>query len=1052
MIGKTIGNRYLLRQEIGAGGMGTVFLGEDTRHAQLVAVKYLKPALATPDLIERFRREGEALRKLNHPNIVGMLESVEEDGDHYLVMEYVGGGDLSDILDEGFLSVEQVMSLAIDICDALTRAHRLGIIHRDLKPPNVLIASDGTPRLTDFGIAHVVEKERVTETGAIVGTLDYVPPEALNGDGIDTRADIWAFGVMLFEMLAGERPFAGDSAMQVIKAIATQPIPDLEALQPAAPIELVDLVYRMLERDRDARISSMRYVGAALEDILHGRAVRAFAETRFAPPTPDALRPPLHNLPAQTTSFVGRAAELAALSRLLDDPKVRLVTIVGPGGMGKTRLALETAATQLSRFRDGVFLVELAPLSEVGSILTATADAVGYQFQTDGREQKQQLLDYLRHKNVLLVLDNFEHLMAGATFATDVLRAASGVKILATSRQRLNQSGEQLFSLEGMDFPAWETPDDALEFAAVKLFLQSARRAVPEFTVTADNMDFIARICKLVQGMPLGILLAASWVSMLGPDEIADEMQRNIDFLESDMGDLPQRHRSIRAVCDYSWQLMTEREQQLFARLSVFQGGFTREAAQAVADADLRTLMSLANKSVIARDAESGRYTMHELLRQYAQHQLGTEESQIKDAHLQYFLAWAEETVDKEWGSDAAGWFQQTERELPNVQVAIARAVEDADAEIALRLVNALWWYWFRHGSNHEARDYFQQALALPHKETATRALAFLHMGVILAQLGDFGEAMRLQGEAGRLADQFDVPAIKAMLAWTHTFRTSDYDEAVQLFERALALLGNHEDDNRLSAVMNSYGDRVRVQGDLDRSEQLYQECLALSRKIHFTESIVDATGNLGRIALLKGDYDRAADLIGEAVQVARRSGTRMLVGHWLIQLGTLELYRGHLDDAERHISDSLAIQSESGQIMGTGHARHLLAYVALQRSDMQQAAQLLAESLRQTKADETNLTVLEFLVVRLLLAARLALAWDENESSARFLAAGTNLRDQINYRLEPFVSADFETAMQTAKQRLGEVVYEAMWSQGQALDPPAAQDEALQFVERHPA
>ena len=1049
MIGKTIGNRYFLQQEIGAGGMGSVFLGQDIQQKQQVAIKHLKPELARPDLVERFQREGEALRKLNHPNIVGMLDNVEEEGQHYLVMEYVAGGDLSDILDEGSLSLEKIISLAIDVCDALTRAHRVGIIHRDLKPPNVLIATDGTPRLTDFGIAHVIEKERVTETGAIIGTLDYVPPEVLNGESIDTRADIWAFGVMLFEMLAGQRPFTGDGVIEIINAIATQPIPDLEALQPDAPVELVDLVYRMLERDRNARISSMRHVGAALEDILHGRSVQAaLPSTRFAPPAPDVLHPARHNLPVQTTPFIGREAELAALKQLLDNPEVHLVTIAGPGGMGKTRLALESAASQINNHRDGVFLIELAPLSTVEGIVPATADAVGYQFQSDGRDQKQQLLDYLHNKKMLLVLDNFEHLMAGATLTTDILQAAPGIHILATSRQRLHQSAEHLFNLHGMDFPAWETPDDALEFAAVKLFLQSARRVVPDYAVTTENMGHIARICKLVQGMPLGIVLAASWVSMLGPDEIAHEIQQNVEFLEADMGDLPERHRSIRAACDYSWKLMTEAEQQLFARLGVFQGGFTREAAQAVAGADLRGLMSLGNKSIIERDAETGRYNMHELLRLYAQQRLGPDEAQIRDVHLQYFLEWAVESVDKRWGNDAAEWFDQTEREMPNVRLAIARAVENGDAEIALKLVNALWWYWFRHGAGREAKGYFEQALALSQKDTPAYAYACLNLGTILAMLGDFGQAMRLQDEAATLAEKFDVPVVKATLVWTQTFRTSDYDEAVPLFEQALDLLGHQVDDMRRSAILISYGDRVRVQGDLEKAEQVYQECLTLSRETRFTESFVDSTGNLGRIAILKRDYDRATDLIEDAVREARRNGTRVLVGHWLLQLGALELFRGLLENAEQHISDSLAIQEDGGQKMGISHAQHLLAYVALQKGDIHEAAHLLAESLRHMNVDGANLTDLEFLVVRLLLAARLALETGDASTAARFLGTGMAIRDNIHYRLEPFFSEDFEMAAQSAMQALGDTAYQGHWAQGQKLSSQAALAEAQRYLD----
>jgi serine/threonine protein kinase len=343
-----IAQRYEILEELGKGGMGTVYRGLNTASKQVVAIKELNPLLTTTELIERFKREGEALRELNHPNIVKLLDTVEHDGAYYLVMEYVSGGDLHDLLKAGQLPIERCLRLALDLADALTRAHKLDIIHRDLKPANVLLAEDGTLRLSDFGVARIGQKERVTATDMIIGTIDYLAPEALDGAGIDSRADIWAFGVMLFEMLAGKRPFTGESLTATLTAILTHPVPDLESLRSDAPVALIDLIYRMLEKERDARIRTVRHVGAELEDILSGHHDRTPPQTRFAPPTPDFLQRPKHNLPTQTTPFVGREAELAELTKLLDNPKIRLITIVAQGGMGKTRLALEVAEQALT--------------------------------------------------------------------------------------------------------------------------------------------------------------------------------------------------------------------------------------------------------------------------------------------------------------------------------------------------------------------------------------------------------------------------------------------------------------------------------------------------------------------------------------------------------------------------------------------------------------------------------------------------------------------------------------------------------------------------------
>ena len=776
MTASYIANRYHLHELLGAGGMGTVYRGTDIQTNSVVAIKHLKPELTHDDMIERFIREGKALRDLNHPNIVKMLDEVEENGDHYLIMEYYPGGDLHDLVQQGALSVEHCLKLAIEIADALTRAHHLNIIHRDLKPANILLAEDDTPHLTDFGVAHIAKKDRITDTDDIVGTVDYLAPEILRGEGFDSRVDIWAFGVMLFEMLAGRRPFVGESMGQVLMGIITGPVPDLEALCPDAPLALVDLIYRMLEKDRDARVRSVRHVGALLEDILHGRTDDTPPPTRFAAPLPAVFERPKHNLPAQTTPFVGREAELAELAKLLDDSAIRLITVLAPGGMGKTRLALEVASHYVEEglrpsptpdlFNGGVYFVELAPLSDPANMVSAIAEATGYQFQGDGREPQQQILDFLRNKNLLLVLDNFEHLLDGVGLVTDILQAAPQVQILATSRQRLSQPGETLFHLAGMDFPEWETPEDALEYAAVKLFMNSAKRARPAFELQEHNLNHVARICRLVQGMPLGIVLAASWLAMLSPKEIANEIQQSLDFLADEIGQVPERQRSIRVVMDDTWQRMSEAEQQVFMKLSVFRGGFTREAAQAVAGANLRTLMSLMNKSLLRRDVDSGRYEIHELLRQYAEEYLISmgELDQIRLKHAQWFAHFVETQIDERVWFTHVHSAQMIIDEYANLRVAWLYIVEHDELDLFVakpeRYIGALThikglaegekqfekFVEILQYSNHPKRDY---------------AMGCTYSGLALFTLAtDIDKAIRYAESAVELLDQYPESVI----------------------------------------------------------------------------------------------------------------------------------------------------------------------------------------------------------------------------------------------------------------------------------------------------
>jgi len=359
-----------------------------------------------------------------------------------------------------------------------------------------------------------------------------------------------------------------------------------------------------------------------------------------------------HNLPTQTAPFIGREAELAQLAALLGDPNIHLVTVLGPGGIGKTRLVLEAAAMQLDNFVQGAYLVSLAPLRDAEHIAPAIAQAIGYPFQAGKREPKEQLLDYLSEKQMLLVMDNFDHLLAGAGLMSEISRVAPGVKVLASTREPLNLQEEVRFRIGGLNYPDREVlkgavdfqyhadPSDWIEYSAIHLFVLSAQRILPGFAPKASDLKDIARICQLVEGMPLAIVLAAAWVETVSVQEIANEIDRSLDLLEAEMRDAPARHRSIRAMFDSTWNRVRDAERDVLMMLSVFRGSFTRDAVQKVMGAELQTLKTLVEKSLLRRDHDTGRYEMHELLRQYAETQLEASgrADAARDAHCEYYL------------------------------------------------------------------------------------------------------------------------------------------------------------------------------------------------------------------------------------------------------------------------------------------------------------------------------------------------------------------------------------------------------------------------------
>jgi serine/threonine protein kinase len=910
---RVIADRYQILDILGAGGMGTVYKARDIETKQIVAIKHLKPDVTTPDMIERFKGEGEALRDLNHPNIVKMLDAVEDDQQHYLVIEYLSGGDLSELLKKEPLMIERVLKLGLEIADALTRAHHLNIIHRDLKPANVLIAEDGTPRLSDFGIAHFGAKQRVTATNAIIGTIDYLAPEMLNGEAVDTRADIWSFGVMLFEMLTAKRPFKGLTVAQTMLEIMTEPVADIEELRVDVPVALADLIYRMLEKDPQQRIPSVRYIGAELETILHGNGVapKTPAQT-FRTPTPSSSTPVRHNLPMQLTNFVGRTKELAELSQLLQNDNVRLVTIVAQGGMGKSRLALEVARQNLQVFADGVYFIELAPLSEPESIVQALIDATRCPFAPDAnRTRTQQLVEFLAEKDMLLVLDNFEHLMAGASIVSAILSATTQVRILATSRQRLNQSNENIVLLEPMPYPDWLTPEDAMNYDAFQLFVQAARRIQSDFELTKANLDNVVRICQGVQGLPLGIILAASWLSMLTPQEIVAEMQQSFDFLESDLTDLPERQRSMRQVFEYSWRLMTEKEQQTLMALSVFRGGFTRESAAEICQAGLRDLMGLVNKSLINRDTVSGRYDVHELLRQYAAEHLQKtgQQEKVHDAHKAYFAQWMKAREGEITYRRQQAALDDIETDFENVRFAWELAVQQKDYANLDQMIEALHLFTEMRIRHDEGHKMLQAALDItPTTERLSYRLIFRI--VRLAHYGGFGhyesklssvQQGQMQAETHQDNDELgfglfvegivyegvSVPLFEKALTLlsndsfyrshvverqASSIGTVEYHDKKRLFEEALALHREKDDVNEIAWTLANFINLLGNYFQFSEIERYIEEALHYSRLIRHPHAESWILSNAAYMTLMSGEFEKTLEIAERSYYLARQA------------------------------------------------------------------------------------------------------------------------------------------------------------------------------------
>jgi predicted ATPase len=616
------------------------------------------------------------------------------------------------------------------------------------------------------------------------------------------------------------------------------------------------------------------------------------------------------------------------LARLLGDPEVRLLTILGAGGMGKTRLALEAGAAQLNNFERGVYFVSLAPLDAVEAIVPTVAEALGFSFY-EGGEPRQQLLDYLHQKAVLLLMDNFEHLLDGAGLVTAVLETAPDVKILTTSRARLNVQGEHLFHLAGMDFPDWETPENALEYSAVKLFLQSARRARPGFELAAADLKYVARICRLVGGMPLGILLAAAWLTILTPAEIAAEIEASLDFLETDLRDVPERQRSMRAVFDHSWNLLTAREQAVMQTLSVFRGGFGREAAQQVAGATLRELRVLVDKSLLGRDP-AGRYGIHELLRQYAADKLGevpAEEAAARDRHCTHYAYFLQQREAQLVGRGQKQALAEIGAEIENVRAAWDWAVARGKVEEMDRSLDSLTEFyrlrsWFQEGEESFARA--AQRLAEVQEETGDRK-ANLVWGKVLLQQGRFCDFLGLVEKATELLQEsltiFRDLGARREIAYT-LYYLGDFlglrgRGGKPLLQEALTISKGIGDQRGVALSLWGLGWAATDQGEYGAAKHLFQESLTLFRELSNQEGIVQSLNSLGYIAWVLGNHGEAKQSHRESLALCREISDQRGIANAFANLARDAARFEEHGEAKQLYQESLAIFKEIGNLHG---------------------------------------------------------------------------------------------------------------------------------------
>ncbi len=644
-----------------------------------------------------------------------------------------------------------------------------------------------------------------------------------------------------------------------------------------------------------AQLEACRRVLAEALGVEPSAETLALAEQIRAGP-PSSAR--LHGFPAPPTHFIGREREVEAVARqLCDEPECRLLTLVGPGGIGKTRLAQQAAAASLRAFPHGVYFVPLAPVGQPAAITAGLAHALNFHFRGQA-EPRAQLIQHLRERELLLVMDNFEHVLAGAELLAEILQAAPGVRCLVTSREPLRLRWEWLFEVPGLATPEDVRAAEIESYSAVQLFVQAARQRQPRFRLDAANRAHVARVCRLVQGMPLGLELAAAWVRSLTLAEIVAGIERNLDFLAAPMRDMPERHHSLRAVFTQSWALLTEAEQAIFARLAVFRGGFGREAAERIAGASLPALAGLVDKSLV-RLSPTGRYESHEVLRQFALEQLqrsAPEAGQTSERHAAYFADFLQQREPRLKSDQQKETLAEVGAEIENIRAAWRNAVERAEAEDVAACLEGLHLFCEMRGWFQEGAELFGYGVAA--WEAAGR--------------GDELVAARMRARRGRFLHRLGLhEAGRGLLEHSlRHFRAASIKD-----ETALALL--------------SLGSIAQVMGEADEAQACLQESLAISRARGDEWGIVRALISLGDKAIDRREYAEARGYLEESLQRCRAIGDRRGLAHSLDELGLAALAQGEYREAQRIFEESLAALREIEDEWGVAVALNDLGLVA---------------------------------------------------------------------------------------------------------------------------
>jgi len=719
----------------------------------------------------------------------------------------------------------------------------------------------------------------------------------------------------------------------------------------------------------------------------------------------DPGQPLASTVPAPLTPFVGRVREIQEVREMLLGVEVRLVTLTGPGGTGKTRLALQVANTVPASFPDGLYFVDLAAIREPDLVAARIAQTIGVP-ATAQWSVTADLEAYLRDRQALLILDNFEQVVLAGPLVARLLAGCSRLKVLVTSRVVVRVSGEHIYSVPPLQVPDLQTlppPEQLAEYEAVRLFVMRATAASPSFALTADNVSAVATICRRLEGLPLAIELAAARLRVLSPQALATRLSDRLGLLTGGAQDVPSRQQTLRATLDWSYQLLQPDEQQLLAQLAVFAGGCTVEEAQAIVDRNahidvLGGVSSLVDHSLLLRrDGRDGemRFHMLETIREYALARLaeGGDSDATQLRHAQYYLQLAEAAERELKGSGQARALTQLEAEHDNLRSALLWAHQSGRADLGLRLAGALGWFWLMRGYFTEGRMLLNRALALPNGSPEARA---------------------------------KVLAAKGMLVW----RQGDFPRAMVLLTESLALYRELGDETGAAYARHHLAHVHEAQGDLDAAVKMLENSLAVFRHHDETWGLVLSLNCLGAAWARQGEHDRARGLVEEALQRAVDVGDRHGQADSLRLLGVDRLRRREITKAIGLLEESLAVCGVLEDKQGSALSLRALAHAAMQAGESERAQELSAYSLQLAEDLGDRSGVAEDLVTLAVVVCRDG----DYERAARLLGPAGLVQSWTHVELSPSAQASCDQATAFARAHLGDEHFSTWYNEGRSL------------------